>query len=204
MPGGGPDTPRGGRSLVDRGHTSPLPQAGSFCAPPPPPRPSGPCCWAASSAQGSRPVQREGTPTPRLFSVGSKSSPQRPPPSGSWGLFPDRSLPGRVSPFLPSQVRVKRQLPSPSTCALRPSPCLSLPECNRGSGKAPMGSEGTGLAVVVFVLTFITCQTWFFSNKKARPLRSPALPVLWPRVCMCLPGPRDRDASQNRLTVEPP
>lgn len=168
-------------------NTRSCPQAGSFRVTELLPLPRGP---APSSGRG-----------PPLLGGLQELPPETSDRSGSWGLFPDRSSPGRVSPFLPSQVRVRREPPSPSTCALRASPCLSPPECDRGSGKAPMGSEGTGLAVVVFVLTFITCQTWFFLTRRPGPCGT----RLHPRCGrVCLPGPRDGDASQNRLSVEPP
>lgn len=176
-------------------NTRPCPQAGSFCVTL---RSHGPCRRAASSAQGSRPVQQEGTP-PSLWAPRATPRDLR----QKWQLRPlSRQILAREGfSFLAQSGQSKTR--TAESKHLRPPPfSLPLPpECNRGSGKAPMGSEGTGLEVVVFVLTFITCQTWFFLTRRPGPCGT----QLHPRCGrVCLPGPRDGDASQNRLTVEPP
>lgn len=80
----------------------------------------------------------------------------------------------------------------------RPSSLPSSPERNHGTGKAPMGSEGTGLTVTSLVLTFITCRTCFFLTRRPGPHQHTGRARVWPSC-----GRAHGAASRDRLTAEP-
>lgn len=93
----------GDRSLVVLYSTRPCPQLGSFWAILWSHRH---CCQAASSTQVSLPVPQEGVPTPphptpSLWAP--RAGPETSNRNSSWGLFPDRSLTGKVSPSFLAQ-----------------------------------------------------------------------------------------------------
>lgn len=65
-----------------------------------------------------------------------------------------------------------------------------------------MGSEGTGLTVMIFVLTFITCRTCFLLMRRPGPRPHTCFSRAVARVCP--PCRASGDASQNRLHAEAP